>query len=380
MKPLGGPGEGCSRRVFLFAVSSACVAATESGKGRTVPSAWARYADPSTEFQVIRLTNPQFSSFLPRSYCRPISRKSNFLIFSSDMTGRMEAYRLDLKSGVSHQLTEASNLDHSTPTLSGDERTLYYLDGHSLQALTISGFRSREVYRIPDGFEPGVGFSVAEDGLYAALVERPAEGKSGRNRLRLVRIADGMATTLTEADEELADPIPRPRRASVIYRRGDSVWLANYDGQQNYRLKVSEGAVAEALWSPDGRSVLYLNIPADPHKLRNLREDTPDTNEDKALANTTQYACFERNADASVFVGASGSKASPHVLLLVRSVRREFTLCEHRASDPRMVSPIFAPNSQHVYFVSDQHGKPALYTMAIEKLVTETDEAPNKEQ
>jgi oligogalacturonide lyase len=157
-----------------------------------------------------------------------------------------------------------------------------------------------------------------------------------------------------------------------LYRRGDSIWLANYDAQQNYRLRLADGGVPSAIWSPDGRSVLYLNVPPDTHKLRNLREYTPDTNEDKAISDTTQYACFERNADGSVFVGASGSKASPHILLLVRTVRREFTLCEHRASDPRMVAPVFAPNSQHVYFGSDQHGKPAIYSMAVEKLVTET--------
>jgi oligogalacturonide lyase len=72
-------------------------------------------------------------------------------------------------------------------------------------------------------------------------------------------------------------------------------------------------------------------------------------------------------------VGASGSKAAPYVLLLVRAVSRELTLCEHRASDPAMVAPTFSPNSQRVFFGSDQHGKPAIYTMAIDKLVEETD-------
>jgi oligogalacturonide lyase len=190
---------------------------------------------------------------------------------------------------------------------------------------------------------------------------------------------DGMATTLAETDQEndeMSDPSPRPRRASVLYRRAGGVWLANVDGKQNYRLRLADGQIASTTWSPDGRTVLYLNVPPDPHKLRNIREFIPDTNEDKAISDTTQYACFERNADGSVFVGASGSKASPHVLLLVRAVRREFTLCEHRASDPAKVSPIFSPNSQNVFFVSDQHGKPAIYRIAVDKLVEATEETP----
>ena len=77
-----------------------------------------------------------------------------------------------------------------------------------------------------------------------------------------------------------------------------------------------------------------------------------------------------------MFVGASGSKASPYVLLLVRAVQRELTLCEHRASDPAIVSPIFSPNSQNVFFSSDQHGKPAIYRIAVDKLVEATEETP----
>ena len=40
-----------------------------------------------------------------------------------------------------------------------------------------------------------------------------------------------------------------------------------------------------------------------------------------------------------------------------------------------MVAPIFAPNSQRVFFTSDEHGKPAIYTMSVEKFVEETDTA-----
>jgi oligogalacturonide lyase len=357
-----------SRRYFLFAASSACFSAGESGKGRNVSPSVFRYADPSTEFPVVRLTDPQFSSFLPHDSNRFISRKSNSLIFGSDMSGRMEAYRMDLKNGSARQLTEARDLDPRSLFLSADERTLHYLDGGSLQSMTLANSHGREVYRIGEGYERAQGFSISDDGLYAAVAEK----KGSHHRLRLVRMADGNAVTLAEADEEIADPIPRPRRASVLYRRGASAWLANYDAQQNYRLRLAEGETAKCLWSPDGRDVLYLNIPADPHKLRNLREHTPDTNEDRAIADTTQYASFERNTDSSVFVGASGSKASPHILLLVRAVKREFTLCEHHAGDARIVRPVFAPNSQHVYFTSDRDGKPAIYSMAIEKLVTET--------
>ncbi len=359
----------CSRRWFLATLPGVCAAAS-AGKGALTPSAASRYADPSTDLPVLRLTDPEHSSRLPAHYARAVAKKGNFLLHASDLSGRMEAYHLDLKNGQARQLTDAENLEASSLTLLPDERGFCYLDSGRLFTSSLSSLRPREVYRPAGGFEAGPGMSVTEDGLFALVLER----NGSRRRLQLVRMLDGSASALAEADEEMLDPVPRPRRAAALYRRAGGLWLANFDGKQNYRLRLAEGECGPANWSPDGRSVLYLNVPTDPHKLRNIREFTPDTNEDKAVADTTQFAAFERNADASVFVGASGSKASPFVLLLARAVKREFTLCEHRASDPAMVSPVFSPNSQHVYFTSDRDGKPAIYSMQVDKLVEKTEE------
>jgi len=372
-----------TRRWLLSAAPAACLATltdkAHADKSKPLPSAYFRYNDPSTEFPVLRLTDPAFTSFLPAHYGRAVSRKSSFLLYASDVAGRMEAFRLEAKGGVSHQLTEQEGLDPFSLTLAADERTFCCLAAGRLLSVNLGSGKVREVYRIPEGFEQGSGISLAEDGLYTALIEKkPIEKKGSAHRLRLIHMADGTATTLAETSgaesgEEMRDPIIRPRRASVLYSKDGSLWLANYDAQQNYRLRVAEGETGPANWSPDGRSVLYLNYPADQRRLHNIREFIPDTNEDAAIADTTQYVGFERNGDASVFIGASGSKASPHVLLLVRAVKRELILCEHRASDPKMVSPIFSPNSQSIFFVSDQHGKPAIYSMAVEKLVSATD-------
>jgi oligogalacturonide lyase len=117
---------------------------------------------------------------------------------------------------------------------------------------------------------------------------------------------------------------------------------------------------------------LYLQYPEDRRKLYSLREWNPDTNTDEQVADTSQFMDFDTNRDASVFVGASGNRVSPHILLLLRATRREFTLCEHRASDPAQVAPIFSPDSQRVYFQSDRHGRWAIYSIPVEKFVERT--------
>ncbi len=357
-----------SRRLFLTSVAAGLRAASD--RGQLLPADWRRYPDPATEFEVLRLTDPKYTSRLPAYYGRAVSQRGGFLLFCSDRTGSMQAYRIDLKSGQTRQLTDAEALDPASPTLMPDERSFLYLDAGTVRQVVFSSLREREIYSVPEGFERGEGFSVAEDGVHAVLVEK----KSGGCRVRLIGTARGTATTVAESDEPISAPIPRPRRAGILYRRGeDGLWLVNYDGQQNRRLKLAPGGLGPAMWSADGKTVLYLNVPEDRTRLNSLRESTPDTNADQLVSPTSQFVHFDANRDSSVFVGASGSKASPHVLLLLRVTHRELTLCEHKASDPRMVSPIFSPNSQRVYFTSDRHGKPAIYSMAVDRFVEKTE-------
>jgi hypothetical protein len=84
---------------------------------------------------------------------------------------------------------------------------------------------------------------------------------------------------------------------------------------------------------------------------------------------TSQFASFSPNFDGSVFVGASRSKAQPNVVLLLRTAKREMTLCQHHASKASAVTPVFSPDARRVYFQSDEEGKPALYSVNVELLI-----------
>lgn len=358
-----------TRRAFVCSLAAA-PALAQNGKGALFPAAWKRYSDPATELTVLRLTDPAWSSRLPAFYQRAVAKRGDFLLFASDRTGSFQVFRLDLKTGECRELTAAQSLDPSSPTLLPDERGFCFFDGPSLRQANLSNLRDREIYRIPEDWERCPGGTVAGDGSFAVFGER----RQGASRLRLVGLSRGTARTVTEAPWEIGDPLPRPRRAQVLYRQGDqALWLVNSDGQRPRRLDLADGSVGPAAWAPDGKTVLYLNLPADKTQLNAIREYTPDQNTDKLVAKTSQFAHFGFNHDSSVFVGASRNGASPNLLLLLRVTRREFTLCEHRASDPSAVAPIFSPDSQTVYFQSDRDGKPAIYAMGVEKLVEQTE-------
>jgi oligogalacturonide lyase len=335
----------------------------QGAKGRIFPSEIVKYSDPATELDVYRLTSPSVSSYLPASYQKAVARHSVFLLYASDRTGSLQPFRLDLKTGESSQLSETTALDPTTITLLPGERNCVYFDGPILhQSLTLQ----REIYRVPEGWERTQGFAVTDDGTHAIFAEK----KGSRSRLIRVSMAKAPPATIFETEGDISLPLPRPKRAQVLYRKDSALWLVNLDGQQNRRLKTE--SCGPALWTPSGRTIVYLHIPDNPAELNSLRELTPDENTDRLLAKTSQFVSFGENGDASVFVGASRNKASQTILLLLRIARREFTLCEHKASDAAAVQPIFSPDSQSIFFQSDRDGKPAIYRVKVEKLVEET--------
>ena len=335
-------------------------------KGTVYPADWRRYADPATELDVYRLTDPAYTSTLPPYYSRPVARRSAFLLFCCDRGGSPQAFRMDLKTGESVQLTNAQKLDGNSLSLLPDNRAVAYFDDRALQLINLANLREREVYSVPDGWQRCAGVSASGDGSFVAFGERQGE----TSRLRIVPLARGSARTIAEAPFEIQDPIARPGRAQMLFRDGDrALWLVNHDGGQKRQLRLAPGRVGPANWAPDGRTVLYLRFPEERSQLNEIREHTPDSGTDKLVAKTSQFAHFGFNRDTSVFIGASRNAASPTVLLLLRITRREFTLCEHKASAPAMVEPLFSPDAQRVFFESDRHGKPAIYCVHVEKLV-----------
>src|ERR1700733_7745550 len=87
--------------------------------GRLAGPEWKRYADPATELEVLRLTDPAFASGMTAPHLRQFTRHGEALLYwserySADSPGARQAFLLDLKQGDSRQLTEAADLDPST--------------------------------------------------------------------------------------------------------------------------------------------------------------------------------------------------------------------------------------------------------------------------
>jgi len=364
---MGDFGREFTRRGFLFSSAAAPLAA--QSRKTTYPSEVKRYEDPSTELDVYRLTDPGHSSTLPAYYNRAIAHNNASLIFCCDRNGTPQAHRMDLKTGETRELTEAQDLDGGSLTLTPDNRWFCYFAGRQLFISTMAG-RARQLYEVPDGWERCPGLTVGPDGTHATFAERQGD----QSRLRMVPLVQGSPRIVTGVPFVMSDPIPRPMRAQILFRQGDqALWMVNSDGTQKRQLKLTGAKIGPANWAADGKSLLYLSIPGDPKAVTTIRECVPDTNSDKLVAKTSQYAHFGFNQPATVFVGACRSVASPFILIMLRSTQRELTLCEHKASDPKMTAPRFSPDTQRLYFESDRDGKPAIYDLHMERFLEKTE-------
>jgi oligogalacturonide lyase len=333
----------------------------------TLPAVWRRFADGATEVELVRMTDPAWETRLPPPANSCCSSRSNFLLCVTNRTGSEMVARIDTKNGQMQMLGEGSALRVDTLLLSPDEKSYFIVDGEKLLQGGSGGGALKTVFESKAMMKA---ISLSTDGRMAAI----AQNTNGKGQIVLQPLPAGASQVLLESPEEIVELQVRPGRAGLIYRRADgSVWIASFDKREHRRLKLAEAQNIALLWARDTKTLLYLSRPEVGRNTTELREHLPDENRDVKLGLTSAYTQFATNADASVILASSGSKAQPHMLLMLRRIRRELILCEHKSSNPAALQPHFSPSSQRIFFQSDMHGKTAIYTMAVDRLVEKTE-------
>ncbi len=357
---------GFTRRSVLSAILlSSLLGAEKLSKksARSLPQAgeFTRLVDPLTENIVVRLTYPNFDSFFPSSLNRFISAKERFLVYSSNRNGRLAPFQVDLHTGRSRQLAATGKLVHSSLCLDEREKLLYFLDGTTLKEVALSNARQR---------------TIAENVSRFALEP---------NSSQIIVLRHGCLEHLT-GNRTIAENVNEqaiavhPSGAGCFFGRTASdasernFWYASFAaGEKTKPRLLAQGNIWNPVWSPDGRSFLFLRA-VDQHSVATseIREVSLETGVEQRVVRTNQFAAFAPNADGSVFVGASRSRAQPSIDILLRSVGRGLTLCEHRATDSMNASPVFSPDSRRIYFGGDREGKPTLYAVNVERIIEPT--------
>ncbi len=353
-----------TRRTLLGLIPSALLAAssrTRNRKSKPLPAnrgEFVRFADPTTENAVVRLTAPAHASFLPAEQNRFVSSREAFLVFSSDRSGECAPFQVNLRTGALTQLAETKGLANRAIALDDKARRMYFLHSDILEEVDLRHLHTRRLAEDVADFHVG--------GLNNEIVIR--------RQNHLERLTGRVTEPLV--DDVSSRGVVRPTGEGCAFCRTvtedqHEFWYAPFGGGKPVLL--ARGNISCPYWRPDGRTLLFLRQVQHPGFLASeLREVALDGSPEVLVSRTSQYAAFAPNSDGSVFVGASRSKAQPDIVLLIRDVQREMVLCEHRARKAETVSPAFSPNSQRVYFQSDHEGQFAIYSVNVELLVERT--------
>lgn len=314
-----------------------------------------KFMDAATEFEVVRVSAPGHAAWAPYPENRALTRKGDMLVFGSGRDGAPQLYRHNFKQNKLKVLTAAAKLNVDSFTLTAGDKSLLFFDGSRLMAGTLNGSKEKEIVSMPAGSSAGLRVAASDEG--AAMFVSGGDGA----RTRIYSVMGKQLSQVAEVAGSISNLTVRPRRMSVTYIAKGRLRMGDAE------LKSAAGEVLSAQWSADGAAVLYLAKTAG---LTELRELNPEEGTDALIAKTSQFGAFHRNGDATVFLGTSMSKAAPYLVLLLRAPVRELPLCEHRSSEARAA---FSPNSARMVFQSDRDGKMAVYAMAVDKLVEETD-------
>ncbi len=343
--------------IGLIAQTGNRTTAPASKKAKPLPSVgeFTRITDGVTENLVVRLTSPAFTSYLTGLGNQFVSVRERLLLFSTNRTGHMAPFQVDLRNGALRQVAEAEKLDYRSLCLDKSQKAAYFLDGDRIREASLGRGSNQTVA------EGVTWFRLAADGALFAI-------QGGKVVLR-------EGTGWRPLAEDAVACCPQPNGAGCLFVRTldeheRQFWHVASNGASNPVLLAS-GRIRDPYWDTDGVSILFLRdvTNADGVMLAEIHSKGLNGEPEAFVSATSQFATFAPNGDASVFVGASRSRAQPTVVLQLRTPSREMTLCEHASKHPEDVLPSFSPDSRRVYFESEHEGNPAIYSVSVEYLV-----------
>jgi Tol biopolymer transport system component len=350
-------------------IGAAAQAILLGARGQEIQGQSKKFLDPATEFEILRVTGVAHNAWLPVPENHAFTRRGDALIYASDLAGAPQVYRADLKTNKLKRISEAQRLRTDAFTLYGNDRALLYVDGMRLLQSSAAGGKEKAIFELPDRAIDSARIAVAADGGIILLAACAAQ------RVRIYQAQPSAKAPLLEFEGSLGNLSLRPDRPAYSFVSNGVLHLATLASRKSTALDTAKGEVLSAVWSPGGAAILYLLDAKEAGRLIELRQHEPESKKDTLIARTTQYGHFVRNSDGSVILGASRSKASPHLLLLLPSVKRELTLCEHKCSDAARTRAVFSPNNLRAAFQTDRDGKMVIYALDVDRLVDQPEDA-----
>jgi oligogalacturonide lyase len=388
-------------------------------KGDILNNFFHSYKDGFTGKKVTRLTGLDNLCHHPYFYNKMFTNDGRYLVYTMEVNGEREFYRMDLYNQSSLQLTDEGGLCYFSANLSGDDKYLYFCRNKSIFRMNMITLEEEIIYSTKAGWWAYDNPALSSDGKYSITIEinerDKIETSSGWNlfeeqwkikpecRIVLIDIEKKSGEVIYQDKCWLGHPQIRPNHNEDISfcHEGPShvvdarLWFINIDGSnlRCARPQQQDEMITHEFWLQDGSEMMYVyRIQNQDGKSTNDLVDTetfmpkvsdqdlkqsimsldPDTLKETFLMECSKYCHCTSAPDNKKIVGDGQLADEPYIYLADLTTRTEEILCIHgtswksyRTNQDSHPHPAFTPDGNKVIFTSDREGLPAIYIVEM---------------
>lgn len=385
------------------------------GIGKTYEIDFKKIKDKITEVEIYRISDNKGDTVRPYFTQSLISKDSKILLCSSNRTGNWQLYKLDIGNKQLVQLTDDKGVAPLSACLDPDKLIAYYWSDKSLKAVNVNNYKNRELYQVPEGFNPGIlslngngdflDFAYSENlnlstdsgeiysGMRETLYRRPT------SVIIRVEVKNGEARAVWGERRWISHVNTSPVDENIIlfchegpWHLVQRMWIVKADTNEVWPLVEQKKHLERSgheLFTDKGRIVTQYGSRKSPESEWNNADIFIDP--DGSEKETYWYPGpkpmhVQINSDETLGVGDSAFlnpdfKQGKEFICLIKYKKgkaRQHLLCKHKTSWKTQYShphPIFTPDDRNIIFNSDRGGKLNIYMVPVvsdlDRLITE---------
>jgi TolB protein len=209
----------------------------------------------------------------PSSSAEVAKLGNDTIVFSSDRSGDLELWTLDVGTGETSQLTNIPGFD-GVASISPDRQHVAFRHdtdkGHELWVIDADGSGERTV---ATGIASDARPSWSPDGTKLAV---PTGADATADISIVAADGSGSPTVLVQDDDNDSDPDWSPDGRRIAYTRNKQIWVVAANGSSPPELFIDDNNATDPAWSPDGTLVAYVGDRNAEPRLRTRKADGSD--------------------------------------------------------------------------------------------------------